>query len=183
LNNGDNVNTGIALATLRLTLGYERLVHPNVTVGARVGFAFNGASGTNASFLPVHAEARLGIWPGHDPFARAGVRPFFVAAGGVAQVDTKVNVSVLEDGAKCGAANPADTTSPCTQKSSDGVTEPRQQPLTVYKQSGLGFAAIGFGLQFAPTARVALHLAARGSVTFPVVAAVISPEGGLSVGF
>ena len=111
------------------------------------------------------------------------MRPFFFVSGGVAQVDTKVSVQVLEDGHACGAPNPADTSSPCTSPSNDGVIEKRQQTLTVYKQNGLGFASLAFGVQFAPTAKVALHLAARGTVTFPVVTAVISPEGGLSVGF
>jgi hypothetical protein len=63
------------------------------------------------------------------------------------------------------------------------VTEPRQQTLTVYRQNGLGFAAGTFGLQFAPGPRVALHLAARASVTFPALTAVLSPEVGVSVGF
>ena len=185
--NGDNVNTGAALATMRLTLGYERLVHPNVTIGLRVGFAFNGANTAGGSFLPVHAEGRAGFWLGHDPFGRAGVRPYFFVAGGLAQVDAKVSVQVLEDGTLCGAARPSDTTSPCTVASPgdnlNGVPEKRVQTLTVYKQNGLGFAAIGFGVQFAPTQRVALHLAVRGAATFPVVTGLIAPEAGFSVGF
>ena len=183
IGNADNINTGIALATLRLTLGYERVVHPNLTVGLRAGFAFNGASGGGASFMPVHAEGRFGIWPGHDPFVGRGVRPFFILSGGLAQVDAKVNVQVLEDGTACGAMPPGNTSSPCTTPSSDGTVEKRVQTLTVFKQNGLGFAALSFGLQFAPSTRVTLHLAARASVTFPVVVPVISPEGGVSVGF
>lgn len=181
--NGDSINSGLALATLRVMLGYDRVVHPNLTLGLRAGFAFNGASGGGASFLPVHGEARLGIWPGHDPFVGTGVRPFFVVSGGLAQVDSKVSVQVLEDGQACHALNPASTSSACTTPSSDGITEPRQQTLTVFKQNGLGFSSLSFGVQFAPSAKVALHLAARATVTFPVVTAVISPEGGLSVGF
>ena len=154
-------------------LGYDRLVHPNITLGARVGFAFDGASGGGSSFFPVHVEARLGIWPGHDPFAGRGVRPMILVSGGVEQVDAKVNVPVLEDGNACGANPPSSTTSPCTMPSSDGVVEQRQQTLTVYRQNGLGFAAGTVGVQFAPGARVALHLAVRGSVTFPAVAAVL----------
>lgn len=185
LNNGDNINGGLTLATMRVMLGYDRLVHPNITVGLRAGFAFNGASGPGVSFLPVHGEARLGIWPGHDPFVGKGVRPMIILSGGVAQVDAKVNVQVLEDGTKCGAANPNDTNSPCMTKSNkvDDQIEQRQQTLSAYKQNGLGFAAATVGVQFAPSTRVALHLAARGSVTFPALTAVISPEVGLSVGF
>ena len=183
LANGDTVNTGVALATMRLMLGYDRVVHTNLTVGARVGFAFNGASGGGSSFVPVHVEARFGVWPGHDPFVGTGVRPFFMLSGGLAQVDAKVKVQVVEDGTKCGAQNPSDTTSPCTLPNSNGVPEARQQTLTVFRQNGLGFAALAFGVQFVPSTRVALHLAVRGAVSFPSVAAVISPEGGIAVGF
>jgi hypothetical protein len=180
--NGDQINSGMALGTMRVMLGYDRLVHPNITVGLRAGFAFNGAP-SPASFLPVHGEARLGIWPGHDPFVGRGVRPMILISGGLAQVDVKVNVPVVEDGTACGAMPPTSTQSPCTTPSSDGVVEQRQQTLTVYRQNGLGFAAATLGVQFAPSTRVALHLALRSSVTFPSVTAVLSPEAGLSVGF
>ncbi len=184
LNNGDKINAGIAIATMRFMLGYERLVHPNVTVGVRAGFAFDGApSGVGASFLPVHLEGRLGLWPGHDPFAGAGVHPYFMLSGGMAQVDARFSAQVLEDGVACGAATPSNTQSPCTKASSDGTVEQRQQTLTVYKQNGLGFTSLAFGVRFAPSIRVALHLAVRAGVTFPVLAAVLSPEAGLSVGF
>jgi hypothetical protein len=181
--NGDNINTGVALSTMRIMLGYDRVLGDNFTLGARLGFAFNGASDGGASFLPVHAEGRFGFWPGKTPFVGSGVRPFFMLSGGAAQVDTKVDVQVLEDGAACGASKPGSSKSPCLTPSKDGVLEPRVQTLTVYKQAGLGFASLSFGVQFAPTAAVALFLAVRGNVTFPVVTGVLSPEGGLSLGF
>jgi hypothetical protein len=182
LNNADNVNAGLALGTLRFMLGYDRLVHDNVTLGLRIGVAINGASGGGSSFLPFHGEARIGFWPGHDPFVGKGVRPFIIVSGGVAQVDAKVNVQVLEDATACGA-NPMDTMSACTKPSSDGTLEQRQQYLTVFRQNGLGFAAATFGVQFAPSTRVAINAGARFSATFPSVAAVLSPEVGLAVGF
>jgi hypothetical protein len=182
-NNGDNINAGIALSTIRLMLGYDRLIIDNLTLGARVGFAFNGANVTGASFLPVHLEARLGIWLRHQPFVAAVVRPYFMVSGGLAQVDSKVPVQVLEDGNVCGAMPPGNTSAPCTKASNDGVTEPRQQTLSAYRQAGLGFAALSFGIQFAPTSRVGIFLAARGNVTFPVLTFVLSPELGISIGF
>ena len=181
--NADNINTGLGLSTLRLMLGYDRVLVDNLTLGARVGFAFNGGNADGASFVPAHLEGRLGLWTGHAPFARSGVRPFFMLSGGLAQIDTKIKVQILEDGRACGAPIPGDTTSMCTRMSTDGVVEPRQQTVTVYRQAGLGFASLMFGVQLAPTARVALHLGVRGSVTFPVVTGVFSPEGGLSIGF
>ena len=183
LDNGNNINTGLSLATLRLMLGYDRVLVDNLTVGARLGFAFNGATDGGASFIPVHAEARFGYWPGKNPFVGSGVRPYLMVSGGFAQIDTRVDVEVLEDGAACGAANPADLKSPCTRPSADGVVEKRVQTLAAYKQAGLGFGSLSFGVQFAPTARVALFLAVRGSITFPVVTGVFSPEAGLALGF
>jgi hypothetical protein len=178
--NADNINTGVALATMRIMLGYDRAFYPNFTLGARIGFAWNGASAPGAAFLPLHAEARFGVWPGRDPFTGT-VRPFFMLSGGVAQVDAKAKVQVLEDGNKCGAANPANTYSPCTLP--QGMPEARQQTLTVFRQDGLGFAALAFGIQFMPSTRVGMHLAVRGGVSFPSVAAIFSPELGLDVGF
>lgn len=183
LDNGDNINAGVGLATLRVMLAYDRLLGENFTLGARVGFAFNGASGGESSFLPLHLEGRFGYWPGKAPFVGSIVRPYIMISGGLAQIDTKVNVEVLEDGAACGAANPADRQSPCTRPSRDGVIEDRVQTLTVYKQAGLGFGGFTFGVHFAPRPQVALFLAVRGNVTFPVVTGSFSPEGGLSLGF
>ena len=172
LGNGDNINTGLALSTLRILLGYDRLLIPNLTLGGRIGFAFNGASGQGVSFLPVHIEARLGIWPGHEPFVGRGVRPFFFVSGGLGEVDTKVNVKVLEDGTKCGAADPGLNSSPCTVQTpgdNNSGPEPREQTLTVYRQAGTGFVSGGFGVQFAPSARVGINLGVRASVTVPVI--------------
>lgn len=181
--NADNINLGAVLSTLRITLGYDRLIGQRITVGARLGFAFNGAQDGGASFLPVHAEARLAVWPGADPFAGTGVRPFLFLAAGLAQIDSRVDVEILEDGKACAAKTPSDSSSKCTQPSKDGVLEPRKQTVSAYKQAGLAFAAAGVGVQIAPTAGVAFHLALRGGITFPSVVPVITPEAGFALGF
>lgn len=180
--NGDKINSGAVFSTLRITLGYDRLIGEHVTVGARLGFAFNGAGG-GASFFPVHAEARVAVWPGQSPFAGAGVRPFFFLSGGAAQVDARVSVEILEDGQACGAKTPSSVDSDCTLPSRDGVVERRKQTVSAYKQAGLVFATGGAGLQFAPTPGVAFHLAVRAGVTFPSVVPVIAPEAGFALGF
>ena len=183
IGNADNINGGAVLATMRLTLGYDRLVGERITLGARLGFAFNGAHDGGASFLPVHLEARVGVWPGERPFVGAGVRPFFFLAAGLAQIDSRIDVSILEDGATCGAKKPSDTTSECTRPSGDGFLEPRKQTVSAYKQAGLAFAAGGVGVQIAPSPGVAFHLAVRGGITFPSVVPVITPEAGFALGF
>jgi hypothetical protein len=179
---GDNVNLGPAIATLRLVVGYDRLLLDNLTVGVRVGFAFNGAP-TGADFLPLHAELRGAYWLGKDPFATTGARPYLFASGGVAQIDTKVNVQVLEDGEVCGAEDSKSRSSKCTKSSVDGRIERRIQDLTAYRQAGYGFVGVGVGFSYAPMPLVAFNVAVRGSVTIPVVTAVLSPEAGVSLGF
>ena len=181
--NADNINSGAVLSTMRLTLGYDRLVGERITLGARLGFAFNGASDGGASFLPVHLEARASVWPGARPFVGSGVRPFFFLAVGLAQIDSRVDVELLEDGTTCGAKKPGDTASECTKPSNDGFLEPRKQTVSAYKQAGLGFAAGGLGVQIAPSPGIAFHLAVRGGITFPSVVPVITPEAGFALGF
>lgn len=182
-NNADNVNTGFAISTLRLVLGYDRVLADNLTLGARIGFAFNGATDGGASFLPIHAELRASISPGRNPFQGTGVRPYFFLSGGVAQIDSKVEVEVLEDGNACKAKDPQSISSPCTMPSKDGVIEQRRQTLRAYKQAGPGFAGLGFGFAVSPVNGAAFHLGLRGSATFPTVAAVFTPEAGFLLGF
>jgi hypothetical protein len=181
--NADKINGGAVLSTMRITLGYDRLLGERITLGARLGFAFNGAHDGGASFLPVHVEARLAVWPGANPFVGSGVRPFLFLSGGVAQIDSRVDVDLLEDGATCGAKKPSDTGSDCTKPSRDGFLEPRKQTVSAYKQAGLAFAAGGVGVQIAPSPGIAFHLAVRGGITFPSVVPVITPEAGFALGF
>jgi hypothetical protein len=190
----DNVNTGFGLSTLRVMLGYDRLILDNFTAGARLGFAFNGASGPGVAFLPVHIEARAGYWFGPNPFGRdpkdsqtklrLRVRPFAFVSGGLAQVDTQVDVEVLEDGQACGAVDPTNINSPCTINRTDKAEpEKRRQTLKAYKQAGNGFASLGGGVSLSPIPLIAFNVALRLGVTFPVVTMVLSPEAGVSVGF
>jgi hypothetical protein len=179
----NNVNLGFVIGTMRVALQYERVLFDNFTAGARLGFAFNGASGQNVDFFPVHVEGRVGYSFGKDAFEGKGLRPFAFLSGGYAQVDAKVNVEVLEDGDVCGAPEPLDNASQCTSASPDGRVEPRTQKLQSFRQAGRGFVSAGFGLAYNPIRNVGLHLALRGGVVFPVLMGVIAPEAGVTVGF
>ncbi len=155
----------MVLSTLRVTLGYDRLLGERVTLGARLGFAFNGASGAGSSFLPVHAEARLAVWPGASSWSAPGCGLFFCRGRrGPGRLPRRGRA--LEDGAACEASQPSDPRSDCTKPSRDGVLEPRKQTVSAYKQAGLAFAAAGAGAQFAPTPGVAFHLAVRAGSRF-----------------
>jgi len=180
----NNVNPGFALGTLRVSLGYDRLVVDDlVSVGGRLGFAFLGATGGGATFIPVHVEARGRYFFLPPALASVGVRPYAQASAGFAQIDSGVDVVVFEDAAACGA-NPADANSPCTRPSgASGITERRLQTLDAYKQAGLGFFSLGGGLVYEPIPGLAMNVSLRASLTFPVVTMVLSPELGFSMGF
>ena len=178
---GDNINGGFTLGTLRLAVQYERRVFDNLTVGARLGFAFNGASGDNVSFFPVHIEGRIGYSLGRAAFEKPGLRPFAFVSGGYAQLDSSVRVQVREEATACGPVKPDGTCSKAN--ASDGVQEKQIQYLSAYKQAGNAFASLGLGLVFTPVRNIGFHLALRGGLTFPVVVGFLAPEAGLTLGF
>lgn len=162
LGRADDIQGGMALSTMRALVGYDHLVSPNVTLGARVGFAFNGSPD---DFLPFHADARAAFYFGKDPFSRAGVRPFVFVTGGLMQVDTKVPVEIWEEGGSCKALGGC------------------QSELDAWRRAGNVFAGLGVGAQYAVTPAHALVLAVRGEYLFPASAAVITPEIGFATGF
>lgn len=180
---GNNVNTGFGVSTMRLTLGYDRVIIKGFSLGARVGYVFNGTNEDFASFIPVHAEARAAYTFGDNPWKGQVVRPWIFLAGGFAQVDTAVEVDVLEDGEACGAAEPSDTNSACTIDSESGEPEPRIQTVRAIQQAGLGFAGGGAGVSFVPVDLFEINVGVKVSVTFPVVVPVFSPEVGIGFGF
>ena len=180
---GNNVNFGFGVATMRLMLGYDRVLIKGLSIGARVGWAFNGTNEDFAEFIPVHAEANMRYTIGANPFAGQVVRPWVFISGGLAQVDTVVDVDVLEDGEACGAADPGSSNSDCTIESADDVIEPRIQTLRAIKQAGLGFAGAGVGVSFVPVDLFEINLGVKFSVTIPVVVPVFSPEIGIGFGF
>jgi hypothetical protein len=181
---GNNVNFGFGVATMRLMLGYEGVIIKGLSAGLRLGWAFNGTNEEFASFIPFHAEGRLRYTFGAEPFSGQVVRPWLFIAGGLAQVDVPVEVDVLEDGEACGAADPGDPASPCTASMSDGtVAEERIQTLRAIKQGGLGFAGGGAGVSFVPVDLFEINVGLRFSVTFPYVVPILSPEIGVGVGF
>jgi hypothetical protein len=131
---GGEIQGGLAPATSRILIGYDRVFGEHLSVGVRAGYAFRGgpqAPGGNA-FVPIHGEARLSYWFGTRPFARSGVRPFVQASGGIAQVDTQVSVKVFDE------------------------EQVQRRELSAWRKAGTGFASVGGGAAFAVTANHAL---------------------------
>ncbi|MDC3957087.1 hypothetical protein [Polyangium jinanense] len=128
---GGEVAGGLAVATTRIFIGYERVFGKNFTAGLRAGFVFGGGPQApgGAAFVPVHAEARAAYWFGADPFAGTGLRPFLTLGGGLAQVDASVKVTVYN-----------------TEQ--DFIADKRLV-LDAWKKSGLVFIAAGGGAMYA----------------------------------
>lgn len=129
---GGALSGGPGVATTRILVGYDRVLG-SFTVGARLGFAFGGGPTApgGKGFFPLHAEARASYWFGRDPFGSSGPRPYITVGGGVAQVDSSVNVIVYEN--------------------EQAYLADKRLQLDAWKKSGTGFLALGGGLLYAIT--------------------------------
>ena len=174
------ITGGLALATWRVMASFDRLIGQNIMVGARAGWAFPGGpqpDGGN-SFLPMHLELRPSYWFGKNPFARVGIRPFAFGAIGIAQVDTRVNVPVVETDT-C----PADG---CLVNDNSGQliqSNPQTQTVAAWRKSGQSFGAVGGGVMYAIKPNLGIVGAVKVSMMFPTTGLVISPEIGCAYGF
>ena len=160
----DVVNGGIGIGTMRVLLGYDRVLGTNFTVGGRLGFAFAGGPqrpGSHA-FEPVHVEARGAYWFGHDPLGRKGFRFFVEAAVGMAEVDASVPVDIYASLADYNAGN--------------------SKNYTAWKKTGLGFAALGPGAMFALTPDMGIVLEAKVMQTFPTAGTAAAVQLGYTLG-
>jgi hypothetical protein len=182
---GNAIQGGIAPATTRVLASYDRVLFKNLTFGVRLGWAFNGGPQPEHgnAFLPLHAEGRLSYWFLRDPFSKPGLRPFAFLAGGFAQVDTKVRVSVQEDTTKYGDGC---QTGVCTQTDTNGgfvQDNPVAQKVDAWHKAGQGFMGLGLGAMYAFTARQGLVLDVKFSYMLPTSGTVLSPELGYMIGF
>jgi hypothetical protein len=175
---GTGIKTGTALGTLRVMLSYERAFTPNIAAGVRAGYALLGGppalnDGKEVPFLPVHAEARVSYWIGPGALGKKGLRPYVFVAGGLAQVDAKVKVTVYDcageaDPTNCGLGN---TGTPATQREVDA-----------WKKLGQGFAGGGLGLVYAFQEQLGVQLNVAGMFMLPDSGAVIQPSLGVVYG-
>ena len=148
----DVVAGGLAPATMRILLGYDRALNQNIMVGGRVGFAFNGGPQrpSGSSFLPVTVEARGEYWFGHDPLGRSGFRVFVLAGGGMQEVDASVPVDLYA--------------------SASAYEAKQSQNFNAWKKTGLGFAEAGPGVMYAITPHPGILLEAKAVLMFPTSA-------------
>jgi hypothetical protein len=116
---GNHVGGGIGRGTVRLLLGFDRLLTSNVSLGLRLGYAFGGRPAGADKFSPLHLELRANYWFGSAPFEGSGVRPYLSLSGGMAEVDGKVAVEYYETNVK--------------------------KTVDAWRKTGKGFAGLAFG--------------------------------------
>jgi hypothetical protein len=162
-----NVIAGeLTLATTRIALGADLKLADRVSLGLRVGYAIAGGSPDvtgRKSFLPFHAEARAAYWL--SSAYSTNVAPFLFAAGGLAQVDAKNTVTVVEDRSVSLPPNQPDT-----------------QDLDAYKKMGLLFAGAGMGAYFPFGSANGLTTELRFLFLFPDTGFVLGAGLGYSLG-
>ncbi len=179
----NKISTGIAPATTRFMLSFDRVFTKNIAIGARAGFAIGGgpAAGANkdVKFLPIHGELRGSYWFGKEPFVKTGLRPYIHVGGGVAQVDAKLPVTVRDcaDGQK----NP-DLTSVKYEACSRGAAQGAPLELDAYKKLGQSFVTVGGGAMYALSPNSGLQLNVNIMFMLPTTGQVIQPSLGYVFG-
>ncbi len=173
-------STGFGIATTRVLAGFDYLLTPWLSLGARAGWAFNGAP---KRFMPVHVEARAAWWI-IKRSAKPGFRPYIALSGGMAQVDARFSVNILQinDQPNCvnDEGNPVPGGCPATKDRATGKL--RAFPVDAWRSSGLFFASLGVGAmyQFAP--RWGAFLELKAPFMFPTTSFTPAVVLGASVG-
>jgi hypothetical protein len=130
---GNQLKGGVGFATKRVLVGYERVLGENLSLGAKLGFAFGGSpkatTGKGTAFLPIHAELRGSYWFGSAPFASSGLRPYVGLAAGLGEVDGHVAVEYFQDDA--------------------GYLAGAKGKLDAWRKTGNGFVGLHLGAAFA----------------------------------
>ena len=140
--NGGTVTGGLHLGTMRALFSYDRFLTDNISLGVRFGFAFSGAPD---GFFPLHFEGRGTYYFGDMIRGRSRFVPYLAIGAGVAQVDTRVPVEMVdcrpEQVMRCLGSTEVN----------QGLIDPttgsaRLRTLDAYKSLGKVFATIAPGL-------------------------------------
>jgi hypothetical protein len=130
---------------MRVMFSYDRFLLDSLSLGARFGFAFSGAPD---GFFPLHFEARGTYYFGNVTQGRSTFVPYIAAGFGLAQVDSKVPVEMVD----CRPES-VDT---CVQAPAvdEQLIDPdggsaRLRTLDAYKSLGTVFANISPGMMIA----------------------------------
>lgn len=146
--NGGTVTGGMHLGTLRALFSYDRFLTDNISLGVRFGFAFSGAP---SGFFPLHFEGRGTYYFGDVVRGRSMFVPYMAVGAGVAQVDTRVAVEMVDCKPDPGSSPPTYTQCTTAPEVNQGLIDPvngraQLRTLDAYKSLGKVFATLSPGL-------------------------------------
>jgi hypothetical protein len=173
---GGNIKTTLVPATFRALLSIDRILSTHLTLGARLGWAFNGGpakmgftqSGDQytptqtTNFMPFHAEVRGAYW--FKSLDELGLHPYLAVSGGLAEVDAKVTLKAYAD-------DPA-TNRPTIERRLDA-----------WRKLGIGFASLSSGVLYNFAKHHGLQANLNMMVFFPSSGFVLEPSGGYVMSF
>lgn len=154
----------------RVSVGYERLVHEDTTLGVRVGWAFLGeapAARGAPSFVPLSLAVRATRWWGGAPVGVLGLRPYAFLTAGFAQFDVSARTWVQELPGEYSYQGGNDL----------------QQRLRLTRRGGDGFVGVGAGLGYAFAAGVTPTVELSVLEAFPFATLVVAGTAGAVVPF
>lgn len=167
------IKSGFAMATQRILLGVDYAVTPSLLVGVRGGFALGGGPTKpgGAAFIPVHAEARVAYW---FTGAHSGaIRPYAQLGGGLAQVDAKMAVDIIDSQAIVD----------CTRLGTRQGTGCLKRTVNAWRKTGTVFGSAGLGALIATSKTTGFILEGRGMFLLPESGISLSAQAGFTVGF
>jgi hypothetical protein len=170
--NGGAISGGLRPATTRLLIGYDRILFPNFSAGIRLGYAIGGGpkEPSGSAFVPFHAELRGMYWfGGIEP---GKLRPYAMASGGLAQVDSSVTTEIVD---RCPGAT-ADGV-PCT------TGQIAKSRVTVWKKTGTTFAALGGGALYPLNDHSGISAELKMEILFPSSGTGVGLQAGYIRGF
>jgi hypothetical protein len=153
----------------RVAVGFERLVHTDVSIGLRAAVALGnwGPTPRNGTpFFPVAIAVRAAYFFGDDPFSRKGLRPYTFVTGGAGMFDILVRGRIRED-----------PTRPALQGGND-----LEQTVAIWKRAGDGFVGVGGGLAYGWSFGAAAFVEVAALQVFPFGAVVFTPTAGILLG-
>lgn len=153
----------LKLATLRVLLGYERLLTKNISVGLKLGMIVSGKAPRvlgDPAVVSVHGEARGAYYLGDNPFEPSNkLRPYALGAVGIAEVSSKVGVNIKL------------------------IEQNTSQTVLAWKRSGKFFMAAGFGATYLLAKNHGPYAEARLQLVFGNFAVVPAVQVGYTYGF
>ncbi len=164
------LSSGPVLATTRVYLASDFRLSGALSLGMRLGYAIAGQGlrpDGGKSFFPMHAEVRGQYWFSEQAFP-SSVAAFLLASGGVAQIDGKGTVHVVED---------PNAPLPPTQ-----LDNGPEQTLDAYQKMGLSFVAFGAGLFLPFGGHHGVLCDLKAMVLFPDTGAALQLELGYALG-